>query len=335
MDNAAVAQSVRIQNAEDQFGYGWMFHHAGACYAALPAHVAGALPFVTISTSAPVVSDVATVVKPFWPGVDLAVAVIGEGPLRPRCVARLADLTPTPAALSAQMAQLRRISPVGEEWEVPIRVIERDYLSLTAETVREGDTIFQGVSGAFAFAAGRPIGMAIESGDPRRAFFMRAEEIALNVGRYIADQGRAFAPRPVADAIPAEGHPIRDIRANAAPILPQYGPDNLIGDGLWIVRPEGPVRLTFRVGGREAVPVRRVRLLAPTDGDTTIPKAVSIQLDVGERGDRFRFWVSGEMRPDGVFDTGPRAARNARWVRIEIANAWGDGDLALSRIVVE
>ena len=80
------------QNGEGDWGYGWMFGHAGNCYAALPKHVAGLQPKVTVATAAPVESDRATIVKPFWPDLDLALAVINRGPLDARCTARLTDL---------------------------------------------------------------------------------------------------------------------------------------------------------------------------------------------------------------------------------------------------
>lgn len=334
--NTASSQTVRIQNGLGEFGQGWMFRHAGNCYAALPEHVAGPLPKITLMTSAPVESDQATVVKPFWPGIDLAVAILDRGPLFERCIAELTDLEPSTAARAAGRAHLLRLSPLGEEERVPIRVLDRDYLSFAGELVGDGDVIMQGTSGSFAFADGKPIGMAVTSDDPSRASFMRSEEIALNLGRYLSEQGRAFAPTSVSQDTPlSEGLKVSDLRSNVAARLPQYGVDNLVSDGIWVVEPEGRVEVTFRVGDLSTSAVRRLRMIAPADGAYAVPKSISILIDAGEGGDNFRFWTQGEMRPDGVFDTGPLGGRNARWIKVVIGSAWGVGPLALDRILVE
>lgn len=334
--NTASSQTVRIQNGLGEFGQGWMFRHAGNCYAALPEHVAGPLPKVTLMTSAPVESDQATVVKPFWPGIDLAVAILDRGPLFERCIAELTDLEPSTAARAAGRAHLLRLSPLGEEERVPIRVLDRDYLSFAGELVGDGDVIMQGTSGSFAFADGKPIGMAVTSDDPSRASFMRSEEIALNLGRYLSEQGRAFAPTAASHkSLPSDGLAIRDLRSSVAAVLPQYGVDNLLGVGAWVAEPNGRVELVFRVGERSATSVQRVMMTAPSEGAYAVPKAISIFIDASPSGSSFRFWTQGEMRPDGVFDTGPLAGRNARWVKVVIGSAWSSGAIALDRIVVE
>ncbi len=314
-----------------------MFNHAGNCYVALPAHVAGPLPKVTVATAAPVVSDQATVQKPFWEGVDLAVAVMDRGALSERCTASLSDLEPTRRTRGAAEALLLRITPLGEEERLPVRVLERGYLSFTGEIADGGDVIGQGTSGAFAFSGARPIGMAITSDDPSRALFMRAEEIAINLGRYLSDQGNAFRVAQPAANVPiraSEGLPIRQVIANSPPTLPQFAPENLLGDGFYVTRPSGMIEITLRLGGAGPNAVHRVRLTAPTEG-YAIPRAIAVYLDAGEDGDRFRFWTQGQMTPDGAFDTGPLAPRNARWVRLVLRSAWSEGDVGLDSLTVE
>ena len=334
--NGLMAQSVRVQNGLGDWGYGWMFGHAGNCYAALPEHVAGPLPKVTIATAAPVESDQATIVKPFWPGIDLAVAVLDRGPLDARCTAELDDLVPPNAERNAAHALVLRVTPVGEQERLPIRILDRDYLKFTGELTRDGDAIGQGTSGAFAFVDEQPIGMALTSDDENRADFMRAEEIALNIGRYLSEQGRAFSASPSsAPAALDAGLALRGVHTNTPPVLPQFGPENTLGDGLFVTRPNGPVVLTFRLNDQNPVAVRRLRMIAPPDGEHTVPKAIVVELDAGTGGDRFRFWTRGEMRPDGVFDTGPLAGRNARWIRVTIQSAWSEGTIAVDRVVVE
>lgn len=339
--NAAVGQSIRIQNGEGNWGFGWMFQHSGNCYAVLPRHVAGELfPKVTVSTAAPVVSDQAVVLKPFWEGIDLALGVIDRGVLDERCLARLSDLNVTTSGRSAVTALVTRITSSGQEERLPIEVRDRTYLTFEGAVTRDGDEIGEGTSGAFAFVSGRPIGMAYETTDTDFASFMRAEEISLNVKRFLADQGTAFAPsaqpNPDTDLRPNSGaFKLQEASANTPPILPQYGPENLQGDGIYVVVPNGPVELTYMLDGDIAQGVQRVILTAPQSDKFAVPKTVAIYLDAGEAGTRFRFWTQGEMRPDGVFDTGPMAARNAKWIRIVISGAWAEGPIALDELTVE
>lgn len=316
-----------------------MFQHAGNCYAALPRHVAGEFfPKVTISTAAPVVSDQAVIIRPFWESIDLAIAVLDRGPLDARCTARLDDMRASDTTRGAASALLLRITPTGEEERLPITIVgSRTYLTFEGQITRQGDTIGQGTSGAFAFVNGRPLGMAYETTGTTGATFMRSEEIHMNLERFLAEQGSAFiAPQVQPSTEPVgSGVILRDAVASVPPVLPQFGPENLLGDGLFVATPRGPLELTFQTDGDGASSVSRIRLSAPTDGTYAIPKGISIYLDAGEAGDRFRFWTQGEMRPDGVFDTGPLAARNARWIRIVIRSAWSDNDLALDRIIID
>jgi hypothetical protein len=334
--NSAFAQSVRIQNGEGAWGYGWMFSHAGNCYAALPAHVAGFLPKVTVATAAPVVSDQATIVKPFWPGIDLAIAVLDRGPLDGRCTAGLDDLKPLRNTLNASLALVLRVSPLGEEERFPLRVLDRDYLQFTGELVRDSDAIGQGTSGSFAFVDGRPIGMAVTQDDEKRATFIRSEEIHLNIERYLSEIGQAFVATPNVEAVqPGKGLVLQDVTVNTPPVLPQFGPDNILGEGIFVTTPNGPVELTFRTEGSQVTSISRLRMTAPADGQYAIPKTVIVYLDAGEKGERFRFWTQGEMRPDGIFDTGPLAGRSARWIRIVISSAWSDGDIAIDAVTAD
>lgn len=337
--NAVLAQSVRVQSGEGNWGYGWMFQYAGNCYAVLPRHVAGDIfPKVTVSTAAPVVSDQAVVLRPFWEGIDLAVALIDRGILDGRCTSRLTDLQVTGEGRGAAVAVLTRVTPAGQEERIPLEVRDRTYLTFEGVVTRDGDRIGEGTSGAFAFVSGRPIGMAYETTGTDFARFMRAEEIFLNLERFLADQGGAFAapPAPPAEATaPSGAFVLQEASTNTPPVLPQYGPENLAGEGIYVVEPAGQVELTYRLPGGDAQALSRVRLTAPADGQFAVPKDIVVFLDAGEAGDRFRFWTQGQMRPDGVFDTGPLAARNARWVRIVVSSAWASGQMALDDLIVE
>lgn len=316
-----------------------MFSYSGNCYLALPAHVAGPLPKVAIYTAEPVVSDQATVQKPFWPEMDLAIAVVDRGVLDTRCTASMADLAQTNRSRTASTARLHRISESGEEERVPLQIIERNYLKIIAELTRNTDTIRQSTSGAFAFVGETPIAMALESDDPSRATFLRADEIAIHLRRYLSSQGFEFrsdleATSGIAAPGAVQGMAISSVESSLTPTLPQHGPENLLGEGLFIVRPTGVLEVTLRLDTDKPKGLSRLRLTADAAAYAA-PKDIIIQTDVSAGGSSFRFWTQGQMTPDGKFDTGPLAARNIRWVRILIRNAWRAGDLGLEQVVLE
>lgn len=316
-----------------------MFQHAGNCYAALPKHVAGDLPRISVSTSAPVQVDQANVQTPFWEGMDLALAFIDKGAIDERCTASLGDLNPTATTRNAALALMLRVNARGEDERLPIRVINRDYLYFTGELVEDRDAIAQGTSGSFAFVNDKPIGMAIESDGEAFATFIRSEEIFLNINRFLSEQGRAFSSQSSGsfsqESGTFQGLPFAEFKTNSPASLPQYGLRNVTSDGLFVTDPSGPVVLMFRLEASSTTPVSRVRITSPSNGPYAVPKVISVSLAVDPEGTRFRPWTEGEMRPDGFFDTGRLAPRNARWVQITIRSAWNDGDLALNQVSVQ
>lgn len=316
-----------------------MFTHSGNCFVALPRHVAGELfPKVTIQTAAPVQRDQATVIKPFWEGVDLAVGVVDRGILNSRCIATLDDLLPSPPALGASTAQVLRVTPQGEDERFSIRIKDRTHIKFTAEASDPSDTFMQGTSGAFAFVDGKPIGMALESDHPARATFMRSEEIEMHLRRYLSQQGGTFITPEPAPAPPSEmgpGLPFRVHGVNMPPSLPQYAPENVLGDGDYIFRPSGIAELLLLSESGRPASVSRLRMISPM-GTLAIPKDVVIYLDHSEGGQRARFWAAGQMTPDGIFDTGRLAPQNARWVKIMIRSYWSNAtEAAISSVRVD
>ncbi|MBJ3763353.1 hypothetical protein ILP92_11410 [Maribius pontilimi] len=335
--NTIAAQEVRIQNGLGEWGFGWMFRFENSCHIALPAHVAGPLPKITVATAAPMATDQATVRLPFWPDLDLAVAIVDPGPLDGRCTATLADLKQSTRSRNATQAVLSRVLPLGDEERLPLQILDRNYLTFIGQVADSDDAIAQGTSGAFAFVGSTPIGMAITSDDPTRATFLRAEEIAMNIERYLNEQGVAFrsSPQePAANGDTSQGFALTEISTNSLPVLPQFSPENLTGQGLYVTRPDAQVEITLRLEGKSPVGVGRLRITAP-GGDYAVPRDIAIFLDPSTTGDRFRFWTQGRMTPDGQFDTGRLAPRNARLVRILLRDAWSAGDIALDRVSVE
>lgn len=335
--NTAAAQTVRVQNGMNQWGFGWMFTFGGNCYVALPEHVAGPLPKISVYTASPVVSDEATVQKPFWQDMDLAIAVVDRGALQSRCTATLEDLQATNRSRGSTQAWLHRVSESGEEERLPMQITRRGYLTLTAELTSEGDRIGQGSSGTMVYVGDTPIGLALEHDDPSRAEFLRAEEIAIHLSRYLTNRGFQFLSAELetpAAQRKQPGLPVRSINANLAPTLPQHGAENLLGDGLFVFRPDLPPQIDIRLDGADPVGLGRLRLSAASEG-YSVPRDIVIQTDASEDGTRFRFWTQGQMTPDGVFDTGRLAPRNTRWVRILIRNSWSAGEVALDSVVLD
>ena len=330
---AAGAQTVSVTNGMGEKGFGWMFDHAGSCYAVMPRHVAGPFPKVTVTSAAPVANGQGTVIRPFWEGVDLALAVI-RGGIEERCTETLDRLQPSRRARGAVEAQLHRLSPTGEEERIPLRITARDYLTLTGEVAGAGAEIYQGTSGAFAFAGIEPVGMAIQSDDPERAVFMRVEEIALNLGRFLQEQGTAFAQESRSEVVPAEagGIPLRLVSASAPPVAPQFGPENTLGEGLYVFAPQRLTELLYKVDGDQAVAMSQVRLSAPMKGGYALPRRVLVMTSANPDQGRFLQWTGGEVAADGLYDTGPMGQRNVLWLKIRILDARSDGPLAVAEV---
>ena len=313
-----------------------MFRHVGNCYVIMPKHVAGIAPKVTLFTTAPLVSDQATVQSPFWPDIDLSVGFVDRGDLDERCTEALDALAPTNASRSARTGLLLRVTPVGEEDRLPVDILERTYLTFTARHSDTITSITQGTSGAFVFASEKPIGMAITSKDPSQGLFIRSEEIAVHLKRYLSEQSGAFTARdsPSTQRTENGGVEIRNWTSNTPPILPQHAPENLGGDGLWVVLPDGTLELTLQLTGSDPTAISRLRIISPNESGYAVPKQITVHFDPSTNGGRFRYWTQGQMRPDGVFDTGLLAGRNARWVKISISSAWSEGPIALEKLIL-
>lgn len=335
------AQTVRILNGEGEHGYGFMFAHQGNCYVVLPRHVAGPefFPRINLSTAAPVISGTGTVIRPFWDGIDLAIAVASEA-LRPRCIAKLDDLVPSREAKSAPTVHLLRLLPDGSEERLRLVVEDRDYLSFGGQVAdTEMAEIAQGTSGAFAFSGAEPVGMAITSDHPRRASFMRVEEIHLNVGRYLSQSGGSrftqSASSETASSVLADGAlSLALISASMPSVSPTQAPENMLGDGLFVFAPTQRMILDFRFDPDTSTALSRLRLTSPNDGRYAVPKNVLIQVSIDSQGGSFRTYQRRQVGPDGILDTGDLAPRFVRRLRIIVLDTWGDGPVAIDRVIV-
>lgn len=310
-----------------------MFADRGTCYVVLPAHVAGDSFFLTLRTAAPVATGSATVIRPFWEGVDLALAV-ARGGIEPRCIAAVEAFEPPAAARRATRAVLERLTPSGEIDRTPLSVEDRQYLTFTG-VVPEGETgISQGTSGAFAFVGDAPIGMAIRSSAQTRAEFMRIEEIAMNLRRYLSEHGTSFGAIDAAAVEPAAegGLTLRLDSASIAPVNPAFPAENVLGEGLYVFEAVGRPELMFSIAAESGVGLSRVRVTAPTDAGYGFPRDVKIEFTPFPDARRWFDFGTFRMAPDGVLDTGAIQPRSARLIRLTVLNVWGESPVAIGSV---
>lgn len=329
------AQTVAVQNGPER-GHGWMFLDGGVCYLILPRHLAEPLGRMRVRTAAPVAEANAFGRTPFWPGIDLAVATVDDR-LRPRCTGSLADLDLPAALLDVRTAQLERLTGAGEIERTTLTVGDRTYLTFNG-VVPEGERVAEGTSGAFAFASGRPIGMAVTSDGDRRAQFIRAGEIRINVARWLREHGRPFSAEMTAGPtgeLDQSDLPIRFESASTPPVEPGYVGENLTQkDGIYVAQAQGgSITLLFRLGdGSAAVPLSQVMIDVPPGTGFAVPQDVLIEFSAREDGQSMRIFARGEMGLDGRFISDRLAPRNARWLRVRILNAWDPGPVAIGRV---
>ena len=313
-----------------------MFAEGGSCYLILPRHLAEPVGRMRIRTAAPVAEGTAFGRTPFWLGVDLAVATV-DASLRPRCTAALADLDLPEALRDARSAQLERLSGAGEIERVTLTIGNRTYLTFDG-TVAEGARVARGTSGSFAFAQGRPLGMAVTSDGERQAQFIRSGEILIHVARWLEEHGRPFSvatKEPLATSTAEDNElPIEFVSSNVLPIQDDFFGANLTSpDGIFVAEPQGGINLTFRLGdGTAAAPLGQVVIEAPAGAGFAMPRDLLLEFSAREDGLSMRTFARGQMGLDGLYASARQAPQNARWLRVRVLNAWDPGPVALGRV---
>jgi hypothetical protein len=347
---SVAAQPVFVGGAGGSTGQGYMVTSGSTCYLLLPAHVTGGFPLVDVLTEAPVLVGQAQVQTPFWPRgpaagigeeteypwLDLAVGVV-RGAASERCETPLARFTP-PRSLAGRTAELLTVERGGRLDRVSMAITQTRYLELEAEVRSPGKEMYPGRSGSFLFVDGRPVGMVVRAPRPDRAVFVRMEEIALNVGRWIQDQGAGFATGPGVEdsSVLSEGIAVRLVDWSAPPLSPEYPPQALLrAEGDFVTAPTEPLRLVFEVADGAVVGFSRVVVLADPRADYALPKDILIEVDSTPDRSRPRFFWAGDMAMDGRADTGPRLEVSARWFIITVSSAWAEGPIAIRQITFE
>lgn len=336
LSSSVAAQPVRIETAS-QVGHGYMVAEGGLCWVLLPRHVAGEARRATAFTPEPVLTGQVFLQTPFWEGMDLAVGRL-RGEAEARCTARLSAFEGRAGVERDGAAELVRVRGSGEVVRVPMRLLRTDYLTLEAEAAG-GAEVAAGDSGTVLEAGGRPVGMVVETPDTRRAVALRAEEIAMNAGRFIGRRGASLARQtdPVAAEQPG-GFAVGLVNASRPPASPEQGPENLLGEGAYVARPGGALRMVFEVEGDESVPLVRVRLLADAEAARAeghaLPRDVRVEVDSSPGGGRWRPFRTGTGGPDGVTDL-RRAPTLARRVAVTVTSAWSDGPVRVDGVAFE
>jgi hypothetical protein len=301
---------------------------------------------VGIASSEPVVNGAGIANIPFWDGMDLAVVVVNRG-LRERCRGQGAELLSGRFdPIADQRGEMVLIRASGQILRRPMRVTRTDYLTFEAElldvTDPEVDDIFQGMSGTFFFIDGKPVGMALEKPEgedapPNTLQYMRIEEIGMNLGRWLGNQGTVFAAKPQRpSANDANSLPLALIDAQTPAVDTDSFPENILSDeGAYVFQPNGAVSLVLALDSDRALPVKQVLITSAPTKAQAAPQGVRIEVD-SSQGDRPRwrnFW-GGQMRRDGVLDTGPRSGTFARRIRITVTSAWGGGPVRIDKVEV-
>lgn len=347
---SVAAQPVRVEGPGGSPGQGHMVSSDGQCYLLLPAHVAGALPRVTVMTEAPVRVGYAYVQRPFWPRapardddpaadsrpwLDLAVGIV-RGAATEVCEAPLASLR-APRRLAGRTGELMFVEASGRVRQVPMEITETSYLELEAKVLGSDLELPPGHSGAFLFLDGRPAGMAVRAWKQLDgAVFLHMEEIALNAGRWIGDQGAAFAAVPPPEPEPGGGLAVRLVEWSAPPVSPEFPAEAMLRpEGDFLTAPRGPLRLRFRVDGDRPVELSRAVVMSDPEAGHALPKDILVEVDSTPGRTRPRIFWDGEMAQDGLADSGARLGVSALWITVTITSAWTEGPIAIRQIRFE
>lgn len=316
-----------------------MFKENGICWVLMPSHLLDEFGAIEIETSpAPSFRGSGEAFADFWDGMDFAIGYVGQAAGATACTAELDTVTQSRLTAGQILrGDLRFVEPGGGITQRPMRIVDTlDHKTFVAEFTDPYDSAFQGLSGAFLFSQGMPLGMAIQSPDgSNRMTFIRIEEIGFATQRWLMGRARALTPATPEAVEPAQNGqlPLTLLEYQTPPITLDTSAENLAtGTGAYHFDFTEPTTLVFGVGSGEAEGVSQVRVLSQEDGAK--PLGLRIMIDPSASGGNPQRFTSGQMSPDGVYDSGQRAERFARRIIITIESVQGEGPVRIDRIEV-
>lgn len=275
-------------------------------------------------------SGVAT--APFWDGIDLAIGVV-RSEAGTACRTTLDDFSRGWSRTTAQRAaELLYVQTDGTIEAAPMRITEvPDHKSFEAAFTGP-ESSFPGRSGSFLTVDGRPVGMVLTEPVEGSHGFMRIEEVAMNIRRYIDTRGDVLLSEAQPVLAPQQaGFDVLVQSSELEPATLEANPENVLIDGASFAF-RGTGRIVLAVADGSLQELRGVRIEA-TPGAS--PKTVVIDIDASAEGPLSPIWfASGTMDQSGHFDTGERAARRMRRVVISVSEAWSSGPMEIQRITL-
>lgn len=327
----ASARSVEVKAG--QTGQGFLFSTNGTCYLVTAGHVLGGKLRAQIFTEAGE-DALAIMSSPFWPEMDLAVGQI-QRPPPTGCGPQLADL----ARLSADDLQDADVTlpfvAAGKSEVMAVRLNRASYLVLTGVAGNQAQ-VQKGVSGAMLLADGKPAGIAQSVTPDGTITFLRIEEAAMNLQRFLSRRPAPTAlPEPTSQASVATGlwtlisaTPAGQGADGAADLLAS-------GEGAWIIPDSGPAEIILRSTAEGDALLRELTIDARPEAEgETAPRVFRIDVRAGETAP-WRFYAAGDIPPDGLLRTGRRAPAYARDVRVQIRSRWTPGPVRVRSIAGE
>lgn len=320
-------------------GQGFMVKENSSCWILLPSHLLGITGKIEVESSpAPSIFGRGRAFADFWDGMDFAIGFVEQASFDTACNQPMDVITqPSKTAVPQLQGTLRFTQPGGALSQYPMTIVDTtDHKTFVAEFNAPDDRPQQGVSGAFMFAAGAPIGMAIRTPDgARKLTFLRIEEISFAVQRWIGHRARAVtAPVLPVTSEPDGALPLKLEAYDTPSVSPETGPENLAtGNGAYHFNFTKPVTLTFGVTDGEAKGVSRV--VIKSEGDGAKPLGVRVSVDAGiEPSPHPVYFAGGNMSPAGVYDSKTRREKFARRVVIQIESVQGAGPVRIDRVDV-
>lgn len=326
-------------------GLGYVFNHKGNCFVILPEHVHGTRHVVTLRTSEPSTYGDARIFKSFVPGADLSIGLVSSS-LGGRCADTWEQLPARTDSLldGTDDAVLVRIEAAGGEEVIPMKIVGRDYETLSATLANAGDKrkIYKGTSGGILKIGNVVVGMAFQAFSEKEAKFLRIDAIKSQLDRliearidgeaYAADNSDQVSNKRNICAVPKH-LVVRSVTCNTEPISPDNACSNLVGrnGATPVVLPlNGPIELIAELDTEKAVAVNSIALKTK-EGDTTtsVPKSVKVEVDSSSgSAPRWRYFGASDMTPFGDLKVTNGTAPFVRRIKISIDNAW-DPDKAI------